>query len=77
MAIKDAEINMLRAQLEERGSDAEQKITLARESMIDAEKEANNRVESEYSKLLEQKESELAQERELRTEFEFQLERIK
>jgi hypothetical protein len=33
---------------------------LARERMIDAEKEANNRIESEYSKLLEQKESELA-----------------
>jgi hypothetical protein len=45
--------------------------------MVQAEKEANNRAESEYSTLLAQKDHELNQERELRSEYEIQIERMR
>ena len=77
LAVKEAEIDMLRAQLEERGDAATQKIIQARERMVQAEKEANDRIESEYSTLLAHREQELNQERELRSEYEIQLERMR
>ena len=45
--------------------------------MVQAEQDANARIESEYGQLLEQKEHELQQERQLRLEAEVALDQVR